>query len=122
MRSYSETRSASDGVRIELRLEDIEVLLGLLGLLVQRLEGAQRDEVRRIEVEHLLVRGDRLAGVEQAQVPDRADLEPELDDLARRRSTSSARRDQDVDQRLPLLGAAVQPVERGRAPLATSAS
>ena len=52
-----------------------------------------------------------MAGVEQTQVPDLADLEPEPDDLAVvGRQVRAAR--QHVDQRLPLLGAAVQPIER----------
>ena len=102
------------GVRrrgVELRLEHVEVLLGLLGLLVELLEGAQRHQVRGIEVEHLLVRADRLPGVVEADVPDRADLEPEPDDFLLVGRQLRAPRHH-VDQRLPLLGAAIQPLER----------
>ena len=65
-----------------------------------------------------------------ADVPDLTDLEPELDDACSSSSTVGAPR-QHVDQRLPLLGAAVQPVERderrcalrrGRAPAGTRGS
>jgi hypothetical protein len=43
------------GRRVELGLEHLEVLLGLVALLVQLLERAQRRQVRRVGLEHRLV-------------------------------------------------------------------
>ncbi len=92
-------------------LEVLEVLLHAPGLLVQRVERGERRQVARIDREDLLVGLDGAIVVAQAVFPQLADLQLQLDGLL---GVVDHLRllGQHLDQAIPGLRAAVEPLER----------
>ena len=96
---------------LELVLEVLEVLLHPAGLLVERVERLQRRQVLRIDRQDLLVGVDGAVVVAQPVLPQLADLQLEADRLLG--VVDDLRLlGEHVDQAVPGLRAAVQPLER----------